>query len=184
LRPTSGSGNRYLDNSVTLRYIARIADRIKIPVYGPPGLRYAERAEVLPHLGEIVTEPPTLEPLSVPAPIEPGGMPIDPEIVQEPPEPPGIQINILRLEMVAPELGYQRADMAPIALLTTDPRSRPSIAKVIELRPSDFAEVEHEGLILVLAEASELEAELFDSVGGLAKRLEIRKLPIYVSQLG
>jgi len=167
-----------------LRYTVVIADRITIPIYGPADLRYAAHAGVVPRLTEVVTEPPALEPLSVPSPIEPGGPPIDPEIVQEPPEPPGIQINILRLEKAAPQLAYRRGGAGPTVLFTADPRSQPSIAKVIEMRPGDFVEVEHEGLILAFAEASVLEDELFDSVDGLAQRLAIRKLPIYVSQLG
>lgn len=164
---------------LNLRYTGLIDYRITIPIYGPAGLRYAVHAAIEPRLDEVVAPPPILDPpaTSPAVPDQPLTSPVLPEPGLEPPD---IQINVLKLEEAAPELTYRRS-AAPTVLLAADLSSP---VRMIGSRPGDFAEIEHEGLIVALAEASVLEVDLFDSVGGLAKELGIERLPIYVRRLG
>jgi hypothetical protein len=149
-----------------MRYTAHIADRISIPIYGPEALSYVAHPAVESRLTLAVTLPQ----------IEgPGSEEID--------DDDGVQVNIQRLARAAPEL-TPRLSAAPLVVYADHPYSTSLPVKVFEGEPDDFTEIEHEGLIVGFGEASVLEVELFDSVGGLAEELGIQRLPIYVHELG
>ena len=158
-----------------------VSGQIRIPTYGPRGLSYPEDAAVVPMLEETVTEPPirapdTPTPSEIPERTNPGS----PWRVEEPPEPPDIQIMELKHAVTAIR---DRLGPAPIVLFAADAPSRSTTVRVLEADPEHFAEIEHEGLIVAIAAASELHPEFLDSVRELAEELGIHKLPVYVRSL-